>query len=167
MRAATRIAALVLPIAGLAALWGWADHQSRQGTDWLVPIQGYDPRDLLRGHYIEYSYDWPGIGEEQFYASDRFCIHGTPPHVDALTMVEPGVACDHPVRADYDGVYGEFGLQRGRLYVPQTQASELQDHLRDRELRGFVLIRQRADGHITPRELRFEPSPPAADTEEE
>ena len=157
MRAATRLAALVLPVAGLAALWGWSDLQSRQGTDWLVPIEGYDPRDLLRGHYIEYSYAWPGIAEDQLHMSGRFCIRGSAPEIEELIVAEPGTACDHPVRADYDGVYGEFGLQRGRLYVPQTQASELQDKLRDPNLRGFVLIRQRADGNITPRELRFEP----------
>ncbi len=157
MRAAYRLAALVLPVAGLAALWGWSDHQSRQGTDWLVPIEGYDPRDLLRGHYIEYNYAWPGIAEDQLRAAGQFCIRGTAPKVDALAVAEPGSACDHPVRTDYSSVYGQFGLQRGRLYVPQTQARELQDKLRDSQLRGFVLIRQRADGHITPRELRFEP----------
>ena len=59
---------LVLPILGLGGLWGWSDFKAEQGTDWLVPIAGYDPRDLLRGHYIQYSYDWPGIDEEELRA---------------------------------------------------------------------------------------------------
>ncbi len=156
MRPASRLAALILPLVGLAALWGWTDHQSRQGTDWLVPIAGYDPRDLLRGHYIEFTYDWPGVTEDQLYGGVELCIVGTPPAIEALVPAEQGEACPHPVRSDYSGVYGGFGLVRGRVYVPQTQASELQDQLRDPKLSGFVVIRQRADGHITPRELRFE-----------
>lgn len=156
MRAVYRHAALVLPIAGLAALWGWSDYQSRQGTDWLVPVEGYDPRDLLRGHYVEFTYDWPGIDNEELYVDRGFCIIGTPPRVEALGRLDPGRACAHPVRVDFSGVYGESSLVRGRLYIPQTQADELQDQLSDPALRGYVLVRQRADGHITPRELRFE-----------
>lgn len=156
MRATYRLAALILPLAGLAALWGWTDHQSRQGTDWLVPIEGYDPRDLLRGHYIEFTYAWPGVTEEQLYAGLDLCIVGTPPSMEALVPVEQGSSCSYPVRSDFSDVYGEFGLVRGRVYIPQTKARELQDQLRDPKLRGYVQIRQRADGHITPLELRFE-----------
>ena len=157
MRAAYHLAALVLPIAGLAALWGWTDYQSRQGTDWLVPIEGYDPRDLLRGHYVDFTYDWPGVNEEDLLSRSAFCIRGTAPKVEKLVPAEPGKACDNPVRADFSGVYGLSSMVRGRLYIPQAQAGILQVQLRDAKLQGYVLIRQRADGHITSRELRFEP----------
>ncbi|MEO0699811.1 MAG: GDYXXLXY domain-containing protein, partial [Pseudomonadota bacterium] len=50
---------VALPFAGLAALWWQSDTLSRQGTDWEVEIEGYDPRDLLRGHYVEFQYAWP------------------------------------------------------------------------------------------------------------
>jgi hypothetical protein len=52
---------LAWPLLGLAALWGWTEVRSRQGTEWLVPVAGYDPRDLLRGHYVLFQYDWPGL----------------------------------------------------------------------------------------------------------
>lgn len=148
---------LALPVMGLGGLWGWSDFKSKQGTDWLVPIQGYDPRDLLRGHYIQFSYDWPGLSEDETYLSDRYCIDGTAPQIERLVVAGDARDCAHPVRADYSGVYGESELVIGRIYVPQTQASELEDKLLDPALRGYVLIRQREDGKITPRELRFEP----------
>ena len=66
--------------------------------------------------------------------------------------------CENPARADYSDVYGENELIIGRIYVPQTQATELEDKLRDPELDAYVLVRQRDDGKITPRELRFEPA---------
>ena len=82
MRAA-RLAAFALPLAGLAALWGWSDHLSRQGTDWLVPVAGYDPRDLLRGHYVQFAYDWPGLEDapvngEVLFANPRRRVKRAP-----------------------------------------------------------------------------------------
>jgi hypothetical protein len=148
---------LALPIIGLGGLWGWSDFKSEQGTDWLVPIAGYDPRDLLRGHYIQYSYDWPGIDEEELRYSQHFCIVGSAPTVERLEVASDPGECANPARADYSDVYGENELIVGRIYVPQTQASELQDKLRDPDMDAYVIVRQRDDGKITPRELRFEP----------
>jgi hypothetical protein len=148
---------LLLPLIGLGGLWGWSDFKSEQGTDWLVPIQGYDPRDLLRGHYIQYSYDWPGIDEEELRYSEHFCIVGSAPAIEKLEVAGDPGGCANPARADYSDVYGENELIIGRIYVPQTQASELEDKLRDPDMDAYVLVRQRDDGKITPRELRFEP----------
>ena len=50
MSRSLRLAAAVLPLLGLAGLWGMSDHTFRQGTEWEVPIDGFDPRDFLRGH---------------------------------------------------------------------------------------------------------------------
>lgn len=148
---------LVLPIIGLGGLWGWSDFKAEEGTDWLVPIEGYDPRDLLRGHYIQYSYIWPGIDEEELRYSDSFCIVGSAPAIERLEVAGDPGECANPARADYSDVYGENELIIGRIYVPQTQASELEDKLRDPTMDAYVLVRQREDGKITPRELRFEP----------
>ena len=59
-RALLHVAALALPLLGLGGMWLQADRLSRQGTEWDVPIRGYDPRDLLQGHYVQFQYDWPG-----------------------------------------------------------------------------------------------------------
>jgi uncharacterized membrane-anchored protein len=50
-------AALLLPIMALAYSWIATCRLAQQGQEWLIPIRGYDPRDLLRGHYIQYQYD--------------------------------------------------------------------------------------------------------------
>ena len=55
MTRAARLIAAILPVAGLAGLWAISANTYRQGTEWEVPIQGYDPRDLLRGHYVEFA----------------------------------------------------------------------------------------------------------------
>jgi hypothetical protein len=165
-----RLAAFALPLAGLAALWGWSDHLSRQGTDWLVPIEGYDPRDLLRGHYVQYSYDWPGPEGVRGFGSGpqenvsdfgggprELCLHGDAPRLERVTVPWPDRPCANPAKAaDADSGYS-IGLSRGRVYIPQTRSAELTRKLTDPDLRGYVVLRQREDGTVTPRELRFRP----------
>ena len=159
-----RILSVALPLAGLAGLWGWTDYQSRQGNDWLVPIQGYDPRDLLRGHYIEFNYDWP-LEQETADASvdernqqlTQFCIEGTPPNIERIKIVEDTGVCVNYAVAELESYYRSGGLRSGRLYVAQTRAKGFEEQLFDRDLQGYVRIRQRADGKITPLDLTFAP----------
>lgn len=155
MMRAVRLAAFALPLAGLAMLWGWSDRLSRQGTDWLVPVTGYDPRDLLRGHYVQFSYDWPGLDSETFEGPAELCLQGAAPRLERVTRPAPGSPCAHLARAaDADSGY-PMGLQMGRVYIAQTRSAELTLKLGDADLRGFVVLRQREDGTVTPRELRF------------
>jgi hypothetical protein len=158
---AVRLAAVLLPLAGLAALWGMSDRTYREGTDWDVPVAGYDPRDILRGHYVEFEYDWPGLDEQRFgLPLDRLCLAGAAP---AISRAEPVAddaalaACPHPLRANPAGVYGQESLRRGRLYVGQDRARQLGETLRKQDQRGIVTIRQRDDGTITPLAIRFRP----------
>ena len=57
---------LLLPVICLF-VWNcflWYDKDS--GTEITVRILGYDPRDLLSGHYIRYRIDWDNTDIEQF-----------------------------------------------------------------------------------------------------
>ncbi|QUL37072.1 GDYXXLXY domain-containing protein [Erythrobacter sp. JK5] len=163
------LAAIVLPVAGLAGLWGWSDHLSRQGTEWDVAIQGYDPRDLLRGHYVEFSYDWPeSPGEESEEdeegivfepAPQLLCLYGSAPKLERAVRIEEAQveACAHPVRANLASVYGFSSLERGRFYLGQDRAREIDQEMLDPNQVGIVRIRQRDDGTITPFDIRFRP----------
>ena len=50
---------------------------------------------------------------------------------------------------------------RGRLYIGQQRAAELQQSLRNRDQRGIVTIRRREDGSFTPVGIRFRALTPA------
>lgn len=161
MSRAARLLAALLPLAGLSALWGISAHTYRQGTEWDVPIMGYDPRDILRGHYVEFTYDWPGGEALTAYGPQALCLEGTPPRIARVAVIAPGTPCAHPLRADPASVYGGEALQRGRYYLGQTRAAALQEELRDRDRRGIVTIRQRADGSFAVVGIRFRPLTPA------
>ena len=102
-RRALALAAIAFPLAGLALLWGWSDWRSRQGTEWEVPVEGYDPRDLLRGHYVVYRYRWPGLTTNVdnlgFAYAPSLCLEGSAPQI---TRVRPDAngACTNRVRPE-------------------------------------------------------------------
>jgi hypothetical protein len=164
-----RLAAALLPLAGLAGLWALSDRLSRQGTEWEVPVEGYDPRDLLRGHYVEFRYDWPLPGEEAEDETRDFrpppealCLSGDPPAIARAVPFDPLdaaalEACNHPLVAEPGGVYGTAGLRTGRLYVGQDRARALEEQFFDRDMRGMVTLRQREDGSFTLLDIRFRP----------
>jgi len=175
MQIISRLLAIILvPLAGLGALWASSDHLSRQGIDWEVEIAGYDPRDLLRGHYVEFTYDWPIVeedtpGDEEPWERarrigriDQLCLTGSAPVITEATVAEyvDANACEHPVIANTGGVYGRRSLTRGRLYVGQDRAKEIERELRNRDQRGIVTIRVREDGVMTPQGIRFRPLTP-------
>lgn len=158
MKRVALLLSLVLPVAGLAATWAWTESWTSEGTDWEVPIRGFDPRDLLRGHYIEFTYDWPGDrGDDSFTWIGQFCIEGTPPVIDRVNFREDVSGCRYFAKPAPGTVYSGYGLATGRLYVPQRRAPEIEDKLRNADLRGIVTVRQRTDGRIIPQSIRFRP----------
>ncbi len=167
MAALARLAAVVVPVLGLGALWFQSDSHYRTGTEWEVPIQGYDPRDYLRGHYLEFSYDWPGIDEFRDVPPEGLCLEGTAPQLERARVLKPGAPCAHPVRADQSGVYGWDALVVGRLYLDQNRAAVLDEQLRDPDQRAIVTIRQREDGSFTAIAIRFRPLTAAEKAERE
>ena len=54
--------ALLLPIVAFAALTVRAELLRASGPVFRVAIAGYDPRDLLQGHYLRYHIQWPAHG---------------------------------------------------------------------------------------------------------
>lgn len=160
MMRVARLAATILPLVGLAALWVQSERTYKTGTEWEVPIVGYDPRDYLRGHYVEFAYEWPGLPDHGTVPA-ALCLEGTAP-VIARVIARTGTAgCANPVMPRTSDVYGVNGLARGRLYLGQDRAAALQEQLSDADQRGIVTIRQRDDGSFTPVGIRFRPLTPA------
>jgi hypothetical protein len=151
--------ALLFPLLGLGAVWVQTELLSRQGTEWDVPVQGYDPRDILRGHYVQFQYDWPGPKPDDGRAWTTLCLEGTPPHVVRAVPVyaddpdAPPAAC--PYRVGGEGRAAES--LGGRLYAPKDAALDMQDKLADPKLQGVIRVRLRPDGHLTPLSMTFRP----------
>ena len=49
---------LLLPFIGMCCWAFYYAHFVKNATEVVLPITGYDPRNLLSGHYIEFQIDW-------------------------------------------------------------------------------------------------------------
>lgn len=152
----TLAASLLLPLAMFAAIWGHTHWQAQQGQEWLIPIRGYDPRDLLRGHYVQYAYDWPGgqANTTNLSYADALCIEGRAPNI-ARVRAYPLTGCTIIVRATAGARREVQGLETGILYVSQPRAITLSKQLVDPKLRGFVRVKIRSDSVMQPVDLAF------------
>jgi hypothetical protein len=162
--------ALLLPLVGLGLIWLQTERESHQGSEWDVPIAGYDPRDLLRGHYVQFRYDWPGVTENDiptWYGSQTgLCITGKAPRIEKVEIVDraeydqsSAPACAATARVNPWSEEGEDGLVRDRIYVPQEAARDYETQLANPELQGIVRVRINNSGFLTPLSLRFRPRP--------
>lgn len=146
--------ALALPILALA-LNAWLKSEQRSsGEEIVLPIEGFDPRDLLSGHYLTYRVD---------YGVENGC---------AEHNVEASV-CLRPVR----GIYAEQALPddcelfiRGRcderaafsagierFYIPEEYASVLEGKVRDNK--GELVLSVDGQGNAAIRDLLIEGRP--------
>lgn len=67
----------LLPLICLMGWTGFLTYQQKNGQEVKVVITGYDPRDILSGHYIAYRIDWEKTDCNQFKdgicPEDDFC----------------------------------------------------------------------------------------------
>jgi uncharacterized membrane-anchored protein len=133
------LVAVVLPVLGLLALVGRAEYATRHGLVWSIPIEGYDPRDLLHGHYLLYRYRFNWEGEHtcgEPFASDRT---PTPGCCLCLTRVSGGydprvrqVRCEEATTCD-GSLHAEPMAGAQQFFVPEDRALDLETALRQRE----------------------------------
>lgn len=161
------LAALLLPLVGLigGAIMAW--WQTSHGSIWEVPIRGYDPRDLLRGHYIRFQYDWatparPSAGDPEHW---RLCFR----HRGAATVVTLFASTDRTPKAcqaiarqipGHDGLLMEHGGQgHGRFYLGEADARPLERLLADPARKVSARVIVTASGRLTPLDILVDGKP--------
>ncbi|MGB0646973.1 MAG: GDYXXLXY domain-containing protein [Bradymonadia bacterium] len=48
--------AMTIPLLGIIGMLANSEYRATQGHTWRLEIVGYDPRDLIHGHYLRYNY---------------------------------------------------------------------------------------------------------------
>ncbi len=100
-----------VPFIALLLWTGWLYYARHNGTDIRVVITGYDPRDLLSGHFIQYTIDWQKTNCTQF--KDNIC-----PEEEFCKEARWGKQC--------------------RFYIPQNYAKELDKLFRNRSQNDMI-----------------------------
>ncbi len=85
-------------------------------------------------------YDWNGLDDGP--APQRMCIISTPPGLPMVTRVDGEFGdCRFPAETELGSAYGSHSLLRGRFYVGQDRAREIQREMWDRDVGAVVRIR--------------------------
>jgi uncharacterized membrane-anchored protein len=120
------VMALLFPILALAALTAYREYVFSYGDEVTLPISGYDPRDLLAGHYLTYRID---------YGIDGICSPPSAQQTTGFVCLEPKVfsysapkSCSKLIRGVCN--YGRFEAGIERYYVPENQAKRLEEQIR-------------------------------------
>lgn len=124
------IVSLALPIAVLLSLTAYKARIYHQGTEIVLPISGYDPRDLLAGHYITYRVDYgiEGLCSNHAHGRGQVCISGSGNRFVADDDGGSGYDCARFIKGECR--YGRFNAGIERYYIPESKAADLDARVR-------------------------------------
>jgi hypothetical protein len=138
-----RIAALALPLVVLCAMIVRAEVIIASGRHYVLDIEGYDPRDLLRGQYLRFRVKWNGPRE--------VCSAGDP---ECCLCILPDAEPDNPqVRAttpgntdDCQAFITAASLENLQQYfIPEGRGGALERAIRDRRATIRVSVSRGGD----------------------
>ena len=146
---------VALPLAVLVFGAARSEYRVRHSEDWEFVVRGYDPRDLLRGHYIQYRIDFGETSGAGCSADDPDCClcltreSGVAPHRTSCTVArnECDGALQTRVMASLD-----------RYYVPESRARDIERDLQAAGARGEARVVLAIDemGRAHVKELRVD-----------
>lgn len=140
------VVAVVLPIAMIALGVMQAQWNRSQGQRWNFPMQAYDPRDLLRGKYLNVRF--------KYEVAPKACTSGECCVCYKDVEFEPSVPVVHPVSCEQAAQDCQAWLRLGalgssyRYFVPEDKSVELEDRViqavqEERARAEFVLDQSR------------------------
>lgn len=169
MRRNLLIAALVLPLLVIVMGIVRSELHLAQGTLWAFDVDGYDPRDLLRGHFIQFRLDLHEESPNEECGDndgDRCCLcldktnEGQPPLVRRISCESAQSQCDGLLQTRYL-------KELTRYYIPEQDAAKLETKFREaaarKQARLWVAIDKtgrpqieslRLDGEVIQREKK-------------
>lgn len=156
------LAALALPVAWLGASAFVQERALGQSREWRIPIEGYDPRDPLRGQYVRFSYGWALAGSPDLCLSQgcRLCLAESNGRVTA-TARSSTATCPFPVDLAASSIEVSRGFAddadirfTSRIFVSEATAPQIEAQLREGPM--VVVAALTPDGRLVNR--RIEPA---------
>lgn len=148
--------ALILPIAILAG-YTWLNHQQRENGDTItLPIQGFDPRDLLSGHYLIYDIDYGISDEHDCPASHIEAVACLLPEAQIFPSDELPASCTQYISGNCDDD-SRFITGLERFYIPEQYAEQLETYVQNSQ--GKLVVTLDGSGGAAIRDLLIDDTP--------
>lgn len=154
--------AVALPVAGALASVVANEAALAGATEWRIPVTGYDPRDPLRGRYVQFSYAWRASGDAGLCGGANACRLCLEDGGARVRVVREGVACAAAIDPEASGLRVWRSADTGdgritaatRLWVSEAGAPALERQLRSRPM--VAVARLTSGGRLAP--VRLEPA---------
>jgi uncharacterized membrane-anchored protein len=157
---------LSFPIFCLLTLTVYKALKLQLGAKITIPISGYDPRDLLSGHYLVYQIDYNPLNsvcDNQDRYQDRtvyMCVRASK---DSRIESEffynqedtPDKGCTVKIAGKCN--YHRFVANIERFYIPEEHAPDLDTVIRDKK--GKIIVSVDPAGKAMVKELLIEDKP--------
>lgn len=130
---------LAIPFIAMIALIMQNEINFRKYKEYRLQITGYDPVNVLTGHYLSFRYDWPkGIKNTCEQGDECFaCFNGARENPDITFVPTKEIeACDATLILEN----GQPDHNLMEYHIPETQASTLDSMLRNRTAKFEVGI---------------------------
>jgi uncharacterized membrane-anchored protein len=167
------IVVLVLPILVLTGMALKSATSQQVGQQiWQVKIAGYDPRDLLYGHYLRFQYDWNMEGNRSVIPSGYkgnvcMCLNSSdtgyknPTAYPVQCEVTTPNMCESSIKVYKHGV--RYSLNRNeaqeRYFIPEENAYEIDMLFRRGEADFYVEFMAHEDHSVSVRDLYVDGMP--------
>lgn len=144
------IASLALPMFALIANAVWHEWARHQGQAVTIPITGFDPRDLLSGHYLTYQLNYGAINNDcKPEAAPAIMCLAPKIQLHVNTQAKP-TDCELYIRGQCDDL-GRFTANIERFYIPEEYATVLDRKVRNNQ--GALVLGVDSQGKATIRDL--------------
>lgn len=125
---------LMLPTLVLGGLALQKESDRYDGQYWRLKITGYDPRDLLYGHYLRFRFDWDAMPQEGRCETEASCCLRLTPRSDAPWPRITQQDCSLAVAGDESLVPKSVFVRKTateKYFIPETAEHSLNALLRD------------------------------------
>ena len=144
---------MALPIMALLGLTIGKKLVTQMGREVTLEISGYDPRDLLAGHYLIYTID---------YRTDSICDSSQ--NLETTTYVCPDerrssqhlpTNCSYFIKGTCRGLQFNAGIEK--FYIPENLAARLEKLVQNKK--GSVVLSVLSNGQAQVKQLLIEGKP--------
>jgi uncharacterized membrane-anchored protein len=147
---------LLLPLLVLGGIVAKNQRDIASAKTWRVKITGYDPRDLLFGHYLNFRFDWGASRNDTCSAGQSCCLclnaqNGSTTPIASLKTCEAATQCVSrvpvPDPTRNNDAFNPEGAQR--YFIPESAANQLNTLLANRQFNLQVDVKITPSGqHI-------------------
>jgi uncharacterized membrane-anchored protein len=134
--------ALIIPVLGILTIVGKSEYEIRNGNEYRVEVTGFDPRDMLSGHYIDFRFKWDFDVEKSMKVSKSYKHYDGVENEIELCVLKKAEGlkvylinksasdvCDDRLKGQfYKGETRELSFNLGieRFYIPEEHAKAIE-----------------------------------------